>query len=131
MLKNFEHIGMTVSDMDLSIAFYEGLLGLKVLLRKPAKGGGAELAFLDAGGGQLEIVAPGGEITPAQDSPPTQAGMRHMTFTYDDINEVFDRLVAAGVTIVEKPREAFNKEILAKVAFVRDPDGIMVELAER
>lgn len=57
--------------------------------------------------------------------------MRHITFAFDNIEKTSQRLLAAGVTFIEKPRMAFNAEILRKVAFCLDPDGIVIELAER
>ncbi|KAB0677736.1 VOC family protein [Aureimonas leprariae] len=130
MLKSFEHVGMTVSDMERTIEFYCGLLGLALTLRK-TNADGSELAFLDAGGGMLEIVAPAGGAAPASDVPPGTAGLRHLTFLFDSIETAFARLEAAGVTVRERPRLAFNQEVFRKVAFVGDPDGIIVELAER
>jgi glyoxylase I family protein len=131
MLRHFEHVGMTTSNLDACIAFYVDLLGLRLVLRKATPNGG-ELAFLDAGGAMLEIAAPPGLIrTPAREIPNDEAGLRHLTFTVDSVDETFDHLIAAGVKAVERPREAFNREMLARVAFVRDPDGIIVELAQR
>lgn len=131
MLKGFEHIGMTVSNLDRSIAFYEGLLGMKLLLRKRQPNGG-EAAFLDAGGGQLEIGQPPGDpITPARRPTNNEVGLKHITIAFDDMDAVYERLMAAGVESVEAPRDAFNQEMLARVGFVLDPDGIVVELAQR
>ena len=130
MLKGFEHIGMTVGNLDRSIEFYQGLLGLKLLLRKKQPNGG-EVAFLDAGGGQLEMVQPPGPVAPARQVPQGEAGLRHITIAVDDIEAAYRQLMAAGVRSVEPPRNAFNKEMLAKVGFVLDPDGIVVELAQR
>ena len=45
--------------------------------------------------------------------------------------ETFARLEAAGVEIKERPRFAVHSEMLNRISFVRDPDGIIVELAER
>jgi glyoxylase I family protein len=131
MLIGFEHVGLAVGDLDESIAFYCDLLGLKLVLRKMAPGGDTEMAFLDAGGGQLELAAPNRKLRPATDIPPDQAGIRHVTFAFDDIGPVFDCLMQAGVTPVEKPRAAANREVIACMAFVRDPDGIIVELVQR
>jgi len=130
MLKSFEHVGMTVSDMDRSVAFYCDLLGLKLDLRKKTEDG-AELAFLDAGGGMLEIVAPATGAKRAVDVPDDTAGLRHLTFLYESVDETFARLETAGADIKERPRFAYNPEVLQKVAFVRDPDGIIIELAQR
>lgn len=131
MLIGFEHIGMAVADLDKSIAFYCDLLGFRLVLRKKIPGSDTEMAFLDAGGGQLELVAPRRVLDPATDVPPNRAGIKHITFAFDDIEPVFDRLMEAGVTPVEKPRDAANTEIISRTAFVRDPDGIIVELVKR
>ena len=129
MLLGFEHVGMTVSDMNRSLDFYCGLLGLRLALRRTTAGG--ELAFLDAGGGMLEIAAPAHPVARFRDVPHTEAGMRHVTLAYDDVRGMIETLEAAGVEIVEQPRRAYNTEMISRVAFVRDPDGILVELIER
>jgi glyoxylase I family protein len=129
VLIGFEHIGMTSGDLDRTIAFYCGLLGLRLALRKVQ--GQGELAFLDAGGGMLEVFAPNAEVTRSRDVPPHEAGMRHLTLAFDDVDAMVERLEAAGVEVVERPRDAYNQEMLKRLAFVRDPDGILVELVQR
>ena len=129
MLLGFEHVGTTSGDMDASIAFYCGLLGLKLKLRKSVEGG--EMAFLDAGGGMLEIVAPRSGAGRFRDVPMSEAGLRHLTFAVTNVEEMVALLEAAGVEIAERPRAAHNPEMISRVAFVRDPDGILVELIER
>ncbi|MDM9646808.1 VOC family protein [Rhizobium sp. S163] len=130
MLKSFEHVGMTVSNMDRAVTFYCDLLGLKLHLRKKTDDG-ADLAFLDADGGMLEIIAPANGAKRAVDVPDDTAGLRHLTFLYEGVDQTFARLEEAGVEIKERPRFAYNPEVLQKVAFIRDPDGIIIELAER
>ncbi|SCB58370.1 glyoxylase I family protein [Rhizobium aethiopicum] len=130
MLKSFEHIGMTVSDMERAVDFYCGLLGLRLHLRK-RMADGAEIAFLDAGGGMLEIFAPAGGAARAVDVPEGTSGLRHLTFLFENVEETFARLKEAGVEVKERPRPAVNAEVLHKVAFLRDPDGIQIELAEK
>jgi glyoxylase I family protein len=129
MLIGFEHIGVTSSDLDRTIAFYCGQLGLKLLLRKQQPRG--EMAFLDAGGGMLEVFAPNGHITRSRDVPPLEAGMRHLTLAVTDVDALIAELEASGAEIVEYPRPAHNTEMFKRVAFCRDPDGVVVELAER
>ena len=57
--------------------------------------------------------------------------MRHLTFAFSDVDAMLARLEAAGVAVVERPRDAHNREMIKRVAFVRDPEGIIVELIER
>jgi glyoxylase I family protein len=129
VLLGFEHIGMTVSDLDRSLDFYVGKLGLKLVLRKAQTNGG-EAAFLDAGGGMLEINSVAGAVR-SRDVQKGEAGIRHLTLAYDDIGPIFEALEAAGVEIQERPRLAYFSDMLHRVAFVRDPDGIQVELLQR
>ncbi len=129
MLLGFEHVGMTSGDMDRTIAFYCGRLGLTLRMRKANDIG--EVAFLDAGGGMLEVIAPKAGATGFRDVPMSEAGMRHLTLAYDSVDAMFAKLEAAGVDVVERPRDAFNTEMIRRVAFIRDPDGIIVELIER
>ena len=128
-LVGFEHVGMTCGDLDRTIAFYCGLLGLTLALRKKNERG--EMAFLDTGSGMLEIACPAADISRARDVPPHEAGTRHLTFAFESVDATFARLEAAGVEIIEPPRPAFFVELIQRVAFVRDPDGIIVELVER
>ena len=125
----FEHVGTTSADLDRTIDFYCGLLGLTVALRRKNERG--EMAFLDTGNGMLEIACPIANIARSRDVPPHEAGMRHLTFAVDSVDTLFARLEAAGVDIIERPRDAYFTEMIKRVAFVRDPDGIIVELIER
>lgn len=131
MLVGFEHVGVAVSDIDRSIGFYCDLLGMRVVLRKPMSKGG-EQAFLDAGNAQLELFCPAPTVsTPARTITDAEAGIRHLTFAVSDVDAMFARLLAAGVPAHQPPRDAFNQEIVRRVAFVADPNGILVELVER
>ena len=130
MLLGFEHVGMTVSTIDRAVAFYCDLLGLTLALRKQVDRG--EMAFFDTGSGMLELFAPDTKtVDRFRDVPHHEAGLRHITFAFSSVDEKFAELEAAGIEVVERPREAFNKEMIQRVAFVRDYDGILVELIER
>ncbi|WP_342633905.1 VOC family protein [Microvirga calopogonii] len=131
MVQGFEHVGMTSSDLDRTIAFYRDLLGLKEILVKRT-GDGGRIAFLETGGVMLEIVEPAASIqTPAREVPVTEAGIRHITFRVDDVEAIYEKLRSAGVEFTVPPRKAANAELIRKVAFCKDPDGIVVEFLER
>ncbi|MDF2797536.1 MAG: lactoylglutathione lyase [Devosia sp.] len=130
MLKGFEHVGITVKNIDRSLAFYVDLLGLELRVRRRVFNGD-ELAFLDAKGPMLEMVCPATGALTAEDVAVGRAGVRHLTFNFDSVDETYDQLLRAGVDIVEPPRDAHNRDIARRVAFCRDPDGILIELIER
>jgi glyoxylase I family protein len=104
---------MTVSDLDASLGFYCDRLGLTLRLRRTTPGG--EVAFLDAGGGQLEIVCPAAAVsTPARRVGAGEAGLRHLTFAVEDVDATFARLTADGVPALEAPRDAHNRVVFTR-----------------
>ncbi len=130
-LKGFEHVGMTVSDIGKSLAFYVDLLGMTLVARRPGQGDGAELCFQSAGNAMLEMAAPAAGALPAEDVADGRAGLRHLTFLFDDVEQTCARLEAAGVEMVARLGPVHNRDILDKVAFCRDPDGIPIKLCQR
>ena len=123
---NFAHVGMTVSNVDRSLAFYVGLLGLTLVDRRPGTQGD-EVCFVDGGGCMLELIGPSTGALSAEDVAVGRAGLLHLTFRVEDVDATVDAVRAAGAEIVEGPRDAYNKTMARRVAFCRDPDGILVE----
>ncbi len=129
-VKSFAHIGMTVSSIDRSLAFYVDLLGLRLVDRRPGTQGD-EVCFVDAGGCMLELIGPSTGALLAEDVAAGRAGLLHLTFRVDDVDAAVETVRAAGGEVVEGPRDAFNQAMARRVAFCRDPDGILVEFLGR
>lgn len=115
------HTMVRVSNLEASLHFYCGLLGLRELRRKEAPEGRFTLVFLAAPGDDHAQV----ELTYNWD-PETLTGGRnfgHLAYEVSDIYEVCARLQAGGVVISRPPRDG-------RMAFVRSPDNISVELLQ-
>jgi lactoylglutathione lyase len=120
------HTMVRVTDIEASLRFYRDALGLEVLSRRENEGGRFTLVFLCAPGDNTAQV----ELTynwPAADgSAETYTGGRnfgHLAYAVDDIYATCQRLAEHGVTINRPPRDG-------RMAFVRSPDGISVELLQ-
>lgn len=119
---NYLHTMVRVSSLDESLAFYCGALGLVELQRQDVPAGRFTLVFLAAPGDESAQV----ELTYNWD-PETLSGGRnfgHLAYAVDDIYASCQKLMNAGVTINRPPRDG-------RMAFVRSPDGISVELLQR
>lgn len=125
-IESFAHVGMTVSSIDRSLAFYVDLLGLRLVDRRPGTQGD-EVAFVDADGCMLELIGPATGALLAEDVAAGRAGLLHLTFKVDDVDRAFETVRAAGGEVVEAPRDAYNRAMARRVAFCRDPDGILIE----
>jgi catechol 2,3-dioxygenase-like lactoylglutathione lyase family enzyme len=92
----------------------------------------AELAMMETpdGHGRLELVkfhAPSG-VGGDRRAPANTPGLRHLAFAVDDIDAVVASLRARGAELVG---EVENYEGIYRLCYVRGPEGIIVELAER
>jgi catechol 2,3-dioxygenase-like lactoylglutathione lyase family enzyme len=140
-----DHIGLTVSRLDRSIPFYTLLLGaepiLEQVVREPhvAEIVGCEeielgIALFEIPGTQtllelLEYRTPRGS---PNDMETANAGNAHFCLVVEDLDAEFERLRAAGVVFrsdapVFAPTGAWKG---SKAVYLRDPDGITVELVE-
>lgn len=120
------HTMLRVSDPDATIKFFN-LLGLEEVRRYDSEQGRFSLIFL-AAPGQKDVAEV--ELThnwPAKDgSDEAYDGGRnfgHLAYSVDNIYELCQTLMDAGVTINRPPRDGH-------MAFVRSPDNISVELLQ-
>jgi lactoylglutathione lyase len=116
------HTMVRVTDLDASLRFYRDALGLVELRRKDYPQGRYTLVFLAAPGDESAQV----ELTFNWD-PEAYAGGRnfgHLAYEVDDIYATCQRLKEHGVTINRPPRDG-------RMAFVRSPDQISIELLQR
>lgn len=119
----FLHTMLRVSDLPASLRFWCDLLGLEEVRRSEHPEGRFTLVFLaapgDASRGQLELTWNWDAETYG-----SARNFGHVAFEVDDIHAACARLAAGGVTINRPPRDG-------RMAFVRSPDGISVELLQR
>ncbi len=120
------HTMVRVTNIEASLAFYRDALGMDVLSRRDHEAGRFTLVFLAAPGDHSAQV----ELTynwPAADgTAEVYSGGRnfgHIAYAVDDIYATCQRLVDHGVTISRPPRDG-------RMAFVRSPDGISIELLQ-
>lgn len=138
------HIGLTVSDLERSVAFYTEMLNCEFVMRQEKAGGYlAEIVgYPDAHVEMCHVRAPGGEIVlelfqylspdmKTIDLEPRLVGNPHICLVVDDIRPVHERLHAAGVHFLSEPI-AIDTGVNAGGwgVYLTDPDGIIIELFE-
>jgi len=116
------HTMVRVSDLAASLDFYCNKLGLRELRRNEHAAGRFTLVFLAAPGDEHAQV----ELTHNWDEQGYAGGRNfgHLAYEVEDIYALCARLAAAGVTINRPPRDG-------RMAFIRSPDGISIELLQR
>jgi len=119
---------LRVGDLDRSIDFYTGALGMTLLRRKDYPGGRFTLAFVGYGPEASEAVV---ELTWNWDIDQYEIGegFGHLAIGVSDIRQTCDAIRTAGGVISREPGPM--KHGTTVIAFVRDPDGYAIELIER
>ena len=123
------HTMVRVADLEASLAFYRDHLGLAEARRIDNEGGRFTLVFLCAPDDLERATGDGAplvELTYNWDPEDYQGGRNfgHLAYAVDDIYATCERLAAGGVTINRPPRDG-------RMAFVRSPDGISIELLQK
>ena len=141
-VRRFDHVGITVADLDAVTAFFVGL-GLEVEGRMFIEGefvdtvigipgSRSEIVMLRPpdGGTRLELSSfdrpdhlPGSPAAPAN-----ELGLRNVAFEVHDLQAAVDWAAADGYRLVGGIGEY---EGSYRMAYVRGPEGIIVSLAER
>ena len=122
----FGFVALNVADMEKSLAFYKGLLGLTEQFRNDTP------AYLEVGvdfpdnkaGPRLLLVAPKNRKGPIAKGD----GFSRISLYVTGIEAVVARLQAGGAEIARPLVD--NKKFKVKIAFAKDPDGYSVELLE-
>ncbi|HEY7929945.1 MAG TPA: VOC family protein [Steroidobacteraceae bacterium] len=116
------HTMLRVTDLAQSRHFYCDLLGLREVRRTENEKGRYTLVFLAAPGDEAAQV----ELTYNWDAQSYSGGRNfgHLAYQVEDIYATCARLMQMGVTINRPPRDG-------RMAFVRSPDGISIELLQR
>lgn len=132
------HTMVRVSDIDASLKFFCDGLGLKEVSRMDSEAGRFTLVFLATPEDVERMGGMPGGVNPTQTDipmvelthnwdPEEYAGGRnfgHLAYLVDDIYGAVERLQEIGVTINRPPRDG-------RMAFIRSPDGISVELLQK
>jgi len=123
------HTMVRVADLEASLDFYCGLLGLIEVSRTENSQGKFTLVFLAS---PTDVACSSDGETPMIEltynwEPEEYMGGRnfgHLAYRVDDIYALCQRLAEGGVVINRPPRDG-------RMAFVRSPDGISIELLQK
>jgi len=123
------HTMIRVTDLDASLAFFVGKMGMVETRRHVDEKGRYTLVFLaaseDEAAGRAD-KAPLVELTYNWDPEEYSGGRNfgHLAYEVNDIYELCAKLQEKGVTINRPPRDG-------RMAFVRSPDNISIELLQK
>ncbi len=142
MITGFNHTSFTVADMDLSVRFWTAVLGFETRSVSPRQGAwqsrvtgieGAELivAHLYGHGAHVEFIQYAAGAGHPVTIDPNMPCAAHVCFDVTDIEGTWAELVAAGGVPQGEVALVENGPVKGlKAGYLRDPNGIIIELVE-
>jgi lactoylglutathione lyase len=140
MSATVHHVGLQVSDIDRAGAFYVAALGARWMVMPLAfEGDGAaqamghegaklRLAMLGLGEAMLELFEFTGDDVPEWARRPRDGRLPHLAVLVEDTDAALERVEAAGGRRIWPEVDRFGR---ARVVYVTDPDGNVVELLDK
>lgn len=124
------HAGVSVPDLNASIAWYEGVLGFTLERRRILESVPCEMAMMRNGDLRIELFEVPGATPPREDRSMPDSDLRtygnkHISFAVDDISVVAEVLRARGADIVWVKVFPFGANI-----FLRDQAGNLIEFVQ-
>jgi lactoylglutathione lyase len=123
------HTMLPVADLDRSVAFYTRLLGMKVKERHASEARKVEVGLVGYGDKAsepfLELIKDTSEMAPAQVAPANI----HVGIDTSDLRKLCAILEKQGVAFIRPLKQ--RSDGMGLSAWIRDPDGHEIELAER
>jgi catechol 2,3-dioxygenase-like lactoylglutathione lyase family enzyme len=139
-----DHTGITVSNLERSLAFWRDVLGFEFSHRTHQTGEmAAEITGVHGAEIKLAVVkAPGGHkielleyLAPKDrkwiDVRPCDVGSVHVAFTVENLDDILNTIAASGWRTVGNPQTLRSGPNTGKrVIYVRDPDGTTIEFMQ-
>jgi catechol 2,3-dioxygenase-like lactoylglutathione lyase family enzyme len=129
MLK-LDHVAIEISDLDRAVKFYTEVLGLRLMFRQVDDVHHEAFAFLELGGGNLELLQRLDEDNqPAAFAPIPlrRSNCPHVALLTEDLEALLEHLKSAAVPLVKGPLEIPGQ---VRWAYFTDPDGNVLEFVQ-
>lgn len=124
-IRGTHHVALVTARFDELLRFYVEVLEMPVVGGFPDH----RILFLDAGGTRIELLAE----DEAEERAPTTfrtPGWNHLALEVEDVDAAYAELAARGVPFASEPEDFPPEAPALRIAFLRDPDGNLVELLQ-
>jgi len=128
-IERLDHVAIAVSDLARALAFYQGLLGFRLLgeIDLPGEDPPRTVAHLDTGRGALALVSGAGGPGTTAVGQETRPGLLYVALRVAGLEAIVARLAQAGVAVRSVP---VSTPYGVRMAEVADPDGTPIRLIE-
>lgn len=122
MIHELNHIGIKTCDVEASIGFYRNILGGTIVRDAKSTDGKSRFVYIQLAIGIVELITI---------NDPKDQGFAHIAFLVDNLglDAAYEMLCNHGIEFTVRPKVAGSGD--GRLAFFRDPCGVIFELIER
>lgn len=131
MLKQVEHIGIAVSDIDGATSLYTRLMGIEPYKTELVESEHVITVFFKNGETKIELLAATSEESPiAKYITKKGEGIHHLAYAVDDIITEMDRMKAEGFKLInDVPKKGADNKLICFI-HPKDTSGVLIELCQ-
>jgi methylmalonyl-CoA/ethylmalonyl-CoA epimerase len=130
-LREFDHVGIAVDDLDAAVERYRKVLGADPVHREVVEHQGVEEVLFDVGGSYVQLLGHRGPDTPVGKFLASRGpGIHHIAYRVDDVDAALGTLREAGARLVDESGRPGSRG--TTVAFVHPSTlgGVLLELVQ-
>jgi len=133
MIPNYiEHIGIAVKNLEESIKYYEGILGLKCYSIEVVEEQKVKTAFFKVGQTKLELLEPTADDSPvAKFIAKKGEGVHHIAFSVENLNDKLTEVAEKGVQLIDKTSRKGAEGLNIGFLHPKSTGGVLTEFCEQ
>jgi len=120
----FKYVGIRVRDLQRSLDFYTKTMGMKIVDRGRMRAGGIFIQLRNRGSQQMLELNYYPPDKKYYEEYVEGSELDHLAYWCKDVRKCYEKVLAGGATSAIEPRDEGGYTL----AFVRDPDGVWIEL---
>jgi len=130
-IKQIDHIGIAVKNLDESIDLYRKL-GFKISSTEEVPDQKVKIAFVETGESRIELLEPSSPKSPiAKFIVKKGPGIHHMAVQVDDLKAKLTQLKKDGIRLIDKQPRSGSHGLLIAFIHPKATDGVLLELCEK
>lgn len=132
MIPNYiEHIGIAVKNLEESIKYYEGILGLKCYSTETVEEQKVKTAFFKVGETKIELLEPTSDDSPvAKFIAKKGEGVHHIAFSVDNLNSKLKDVESKGIQLIDKTSRKGAEGLNIGFLHPKSTGGVLTEFCE-
>ena len=131
LLVEIDHVAIAVSDLAATVAWYEDVLGARVVHREVVASDGVEEALIAVADSYIQLLTPTSDESPvAKFLEKRGEGLHHVGYRVADCAQALEAIKAAGGRVIDQVPRAGSRNTTVAFVHPKTVGGTLIELVQ-